>query len=256
MDEQYSELAGEAKSILKKCNGSPIAIIAIGGHLAKRPKTVAEWRKLNEYIGAEVDINQGPVTTRTILTKCYDSLPYDFKSCFLYLSIFPEDHNISRRRMVRRWTAEGYSSEVHGGKDAKETADSYFIELMKRSMIEPFVESIGSTKVINSCKVNDHIHKISTSKSMEENLVFRLEEGCSLNTHVKIRHLAVVSDKWEGGQTEFENIINLSSIRSLTVFGKWCPFFISEKMRMLRVLDLESTSGLNDHHLEHIGKLL
>ncbi|TVU42903.1 hypothetical protein EJB05_09327, partial [Eragrostis curvula] len=39
--------------------------------------------------------------------------------------------------------------------------------------------------------------------------------------------------------------------------GSWGrPFFISKKMRMLRVLDLEGTSGLNDHDLEHIGKLL
>ena len=33
-------------------------------------------------------------------------------------------------------------------------------------------------------------------------------------------------------------------------------FYISDKMRLLRVLDLESTSGLADHHLEFVAKLL
>ncbi|TVU20687.1 hypothetical protein EJB05_32871 [Eragrostis curvula] len=37
---------------------------------------------------------------------------------------------------------------------------------------------------------------------------------------------------------------------------KWRPFYISDKMRFLRVLDLEGTNGLVAHHLDHIGKLL
>ncbi|TVU32887.1 hypothetical protein EJB05_24650, partial [Eragrostis curvula] len=122
-------------------------------------------------------------------------------------------------------------------------------------MVIPFIESVGSTKGIDSCKFNDLIHELSTLKSAEENLVFRLEEGCGMNTQIKIRHLSV-SENWKGDRCEFENIVNPSSIRSLTVFGKWRPFLISERMRMLRVLDLEGTTGLNDHHLEHIVKLV
>ncbi|KAJ1255252.1 hypothetical protein BS78_K272100 [Paspalum vaginatum] len=256
-DGQYHELGTEAKSIIKRCDGFPLAILTIGGALAKRPKTPVEWRKLNEYIGAELEANAEPETIiRTILVKCYDYLPYDLKSCFLYLSIFPQDHIISRRRLVHRWTAEGYSTSNEHGKSAKETAEDYFMELIDRSMILRFVESTGSTKGIDSCKFNDLIHEMSTSKSVEESLVLRLEEGCGMRKQGKIRHLSVISDNWSGCQNEFENIVHPSSIRSLTVFGKWRPFFISEKMRMLRVLDLEGTSGLNDHHLEHIGKLL
>ncbi|TVU04828.1 hypothetical protein EJB05_47963, partial [Eragrostis curvula] len=55
---------------------------------------------------------------------------------------------------------------------------------------------------------------------------------------------------------EFQSVVDLARIRSLTVFGEWRSFYISEKMRLLRVLDLESTSGLVDHHLEHIGSLV
>jgi Leucine-rich repeat (LRR) protein len=42
----------------------------------------------------------------------------------------------------------------------------------------------------------------------------------------------------------------------MPVFGKWRPFFSFHEMRLLRVLDLEDTSDLVDHHLEHIGKLI
>uniref|UniRef100_A0A453GUS6 Disease resistance protein RPM1 n=1 Tax=Aegilops tauschii subsp. strangulata TaxID=200361 RepID=A0A453GUS6_AEGTS len=191
---------------------------------------------------------------KAVLMKSYDGLPYYLKACFLYLAIFPEDYMILRRRLVRRWIAEGYSSEVRG-KSMEEVLDGYFMELISRSMIMPSQQSIHSRKGIDSCHVHDLIREIAISKSMEENLVFTLEEGCSLNNHGTVRHLAV-SSNWKGDQCEFENIIDLSHVRSLTVFGNWRPFYISEKMRLLRVLDLEGMWDLVDHHLQHIGKLV
>ena len=84
-------LVKEAKQILKKCGGLPLAIVVIGGFLSNRPKTAEEWRQLNENINAELETNPKLGMIRTVLEKSYDGLPYHLKSCFLYLSIFPED---------------------------------------------------------------------------------------------------------------------------------------------------------------------
>ncbi|XP_037416154.1 disease resistance protein Pik-2-like isoform X2 [Triticum dicoccoides] len=254
LDEQYPELVEQAKLILKKCGGLPLALVTIGGFLASQPKTAFEWRKLNEHISAELEMNPELEIIKAVLMKSYDGLPYHLKACFLYLAIFPEDYMIVRRRLVRRWIAEGYSSEVRG-KSVEEILDGYFMELISRSMILPSQQSIHSRKGIDSCHVHDLIREIAISKSMQENLVFTLEEGCSLNNQGTVRHLAVSSD-WKGDQSEFENIVDLSKVRSLTVFGNWRPFYISEKMRLLRVLDLEGKWDLVDHHLEDIGKLV
>ncbi|RLN05096.1 hypothetical protein C2845_PM13G24160 [Panicum miliaceum] len=254
LEHQYPELAEEAKSILKKCNGLPLAIVTIGGSLAKQQKTPMEWRKLNEHISAELEMNPKLGLIKIVLLKSYDGLPYHLKSCFLYLSIFPEDYNIRRQRLVQRWTAEGYSTEVRG-KSLGEIADCYFTELIDRSMMLPSRESIGCRRGIDSCQIHDLMREISISKAMDENLVFRLEEGCCSNAQGRIRHVAI-SSNWKGDKTEFENAVDLSHIRSLIVFAEWKPFFISEKMSLIRVLDLEDTSGLVDHHLEHIGRLL
>uniref|UniRef100_A0ACD6ALS6 Uncharacterized protein n=1 Tax=Avena sativa TaxID=4498 RepID=A0ACD6ALS6_AVESA len=254
LDEQYPELVEQAELILKKCSGLPLAIVTIGGFLANQPKTAVAWRRLNEHISAELEINRELGTILTVLTKSYDGLPYELKSCFLYLPIFPEYYKVSRRRLVRRWTAEGYSREVRG-KSAEAIADNYFMDLISRSMILPHRQSVHSRKGIDACHVHDLIREIGISKSMEENLVFRLEEGCSLNTQHTVRHLAI-SSNWEGNQNDLESIVDMSRVRSMTVFGKWKSFYISDKIRLLRVLDLEGTSGVFDHHLEDIVKLL
>lgn len=217
--------------------------------MAKDPE---EWRRLSNNISAELEMNPELGMIKTVLQKSYDGLPFDLKSCFLYLSIFPEDHVISRRRLVRRWASEGYSTE-RLGKSAIEIADTYFMELNNRSLILPFKRSADSRKSMDSCKVHDLLHEIAITKSLQEDVIFRLEEGCNLKSTA--RHLAISSD-WRGDQGQFESSVDLPQLRSLTVFGEFQSFFISKKMRMLRVLDLENTNGIGYHGLDDIGKLL
>ena len=217
MAKHYPELVEPAKLILKKCSGLPLAIVTIGGLLAEQPtKTAAQWRKLNERISVEMEMNPEFEAIKTVLMKSYDGLPYYLKSCFLYLSIFPEDRNVSRRRLVYRWIAEGYARD-------RSTTDRYFMELIERSMILPTQQSVCSIQVIDSCQLHDLIRDISIAKSMEENLVFRLEEECSSDTHGAVRHLAI-SSNWKGDECEFKSTMEQSRIQSLSVFGEWRPF--------------------------------
>ncbi|KAM0895694.1 hypothetical protein ACQ4PT_023667 [Festuca glaucescens] len=252
LDKQHPELVEPANLILKKCNGLPLAIVTIGGFLSNQPKTALEWRTLNDHISMELEMNPELETIRTILMKSYDGLPYHLKACFLYLSIFPEDYEIGIKRLLRRWIAEGYSSAVRN-QSAEEMAKSYLMELIGRSMLLSYY----SGKRIDSCQVHDLIREICISKSTEENIVLRLDEGfSSLNAkQSRSRHLSI-NGSWQGDKIKFESIVDMPRVRSVTIFGKWRPFFISDKMRMLRVLDLEDTTGLVDHHLEHVWKLL
>ena len=243
----------QANLILKKCDGLPLAISTIGGYLANKPKTAMEWRKLNEGLSAELEINPELKMIKAVLMRSYDGLPYGLKSSFLYFSIFPEDHIIQRKRVVRRWIAEGYSREMQH-MAAEQVAGKQFDELLDRSMILPLeARTPGS---IDSCQLHDLIREICVSKAREDNLVFTLEEGCSLGgVQGAIRHLAI-SSNWKRDKEVMQRMLDLSHIRSLTVFGEWRSFFICSKMRFVRVLDLEDTVGLRDHHLGQIGELL
>ncbi|XP_073357076.1 disease resistance protein Pik-2-like [Aegilops tauschii subsp. strangulata] len=230
--ESYAHIPGlaeQANLILKKCDGLPLAISTIGSFLATKPKTAIEWRNLNKHINAELEMNKELEMIQTVLASSYEGLPYYLKACFLYLSIFPEDHRIRWSRLVRSWIAEGYSRRIRD-KTAVETGNSYITELINRSMVRPLQgDGIASGRK-GFLDVHDLIRDIAISKATEESLVFTLDEGCDLNTQGKIL--------------------------SPCFFGRLEAFFISDKMRLLRVLDLEDTKGLTDQHLHQIGKLV
>lgn len=250
------DLMAEAALILKKCGGLPLAISEIGSLLSNKPKTRLEWRKFNTKLGklnSKLGISEPLQTMRNILVS-YNDLPYHLKSCFLYMAIFPEDYNIKRKRLIRLWVAEGYSREMQH-LTAEEVGDKYFAELLDRSMIIPVNKVTHSTGKIFSCVLHDLIREICVSESMKEELVFTLEEGWSSNTKTKVRQLAI-SNNWKRDKDEFERTLDLSHVRSLTVFGEWMPFFITDTMKFVRVLDLEDASGLTDHHLNQICQLV
>lgn len=162
---------------------------------------------------------------------------------------------VRRKRVVRRCVAEGYSKEMHG-MTAEEVGNKYFDELFNRSMILQGEDDVHIySEKIDSFQLHDIMRQICILKAQEENLVLTLEKECSLHsTNGAIRHLAI-SRNWQRQNNVFEKILDLSHLRSLTVFGEWKSFFISSKMRFLRTLDLEDTFGIFDHDLDQICKL-
>uniref|UniRef100_A0A0D9XAA6 Uncharacterized protein n=1 Tax=Leersia perrieri TaxID=77586 RepID=A0A0D9XAA6_9ORYZ len=250
---QKRDMMEEAHIIIKKCGRLPLAIAAVGGFLTTRPPIITEWRKFSDHLSTELDENPSLEKIKKILISSYEGLSYHLKSCFLYLSIFPEDHNIRYGRLLRRWIAEGYSRPMRN-KNAEKEAEEQFTGLLNKSMIQQ--SRTVTTGKTGFFQLHDLMREISIAKSEEENLVLVLDDHSISSSKDKVRHL-VVSQSWsrEKNKNDMENIVDVSHIRSLTVFGEWRSFFLSKKMRMLRVLDLEDVDGLQDPDLASIGKL-
>ncbi|CAD5181600.1 unnamed protein product [Musa acuminata subsp. malaccensis] len=224
---------GQPLSTRQKCDGLPLAIVTIAGALAAKPKkTPDEWRKLHDHLGIELETNDSLKNiNRVLLLLSYNDLPYHLKPCFLYLSIFTEDYEIDRKRLVRRWIAEGLLNGRRGMSD-EEVAEGYFNELIDRSLIQP-------SKI-------DVVGKVKTRR---ENFVTVLSEHSTMIPHNKVRRLA------QQGESTIKDDLYLSQIRSLTTFGNVIPLHDYGKMRLLRVLDLEECRSLRHVHLKNIGKL-
>ncbi|WVZ65571.1 hypothetical protein U9M48_014912 [Paspalum notatum var. saurae] len=241
------DMVDQAQRILRRCRGLPLAISTIGGLLANRQKTSIEWKKLHEHLGAELESDLRNITK--VIVSSYDGLPYHLKSIFLYLSIFPENHEIRRTRLLRRWMAEGYIAK-NRDMPVEDVGERFYSELINRSMIQPSRASPGAKA--DRCRVHSMVLQIIVSKSIVENQLFLVDKQSNEIPQSKVRHLVI--SRWRRRDEKLQNI-NPSCVRSLTVFGECPASLVSPKFRLLRVLDLEDTSNLKNDDLKHIGEL-
>uniref|UniRef100_K3YZA8 NB-ARC domain-containing protein n=1 Tax=Setaria italica TaxID=4555 RepID=K3YZA8_SETIT len=246
----------------KECGGIPKVIVAIVDVLATKTVTAfSSARNLNARFIPELESNPDLSDSVRGIFSWMDSFirtcPDYLKQCLLYLSIFPRQQTIRRRRLVRRWIAEGYCMDTESS-SLEERAEWSFSKLVDLSMIQQPPHS--AIDVLNYrmifCQVNNFVGEYIFSQPMEEKLVLQLKGSCPLTTQSTGRHL-VIDRSWDRDMIVFKNI-NFSRLRSMTVFGEWRSFFVSgtESMKVLRVLDLEDVTGVTDKDLEQMVKLL
>jgi len=175
---------------------------------------------------------------------CYNELPSKYRSCLLYLCIFPEGHVIKTTRLARRWIAEGMvtattrSDEL--AKSAVDEAEHYWDELLTRGFISPV--EINAAGNIKSFTLHREVHKVITKiardvNTVESNLPTDWVHHLSIHNRIGLQksHSA-------GDSKDFA-----ASLPSLAASPQW---------KLLKVLDLEGCQGLEKHHLKSICKIL
>lgn len=228
------------KQILKKCAGLPLAIVAISGVLATKDKRrIDEWEMVGRSLGAEIDGNDKLMNLKKVLSLSINDLPYYLKSCFLYLSIFPEDHPIDLPKLIRLWTAEGFV-ETKQGKTQEEVAEDYFNELLNRSLIQ--VAGMTSFGKVKSCLIHDLLREIIILKSREQNFTVIAKEQNGTWPDHKVRRLSIHNTL----QNVQQNYRFASHLRSLFMFGVEEENPRLHKLfpggfRLLAVLELQAT---------------
>lgn len=234
-----------SNAILKKCGGLPLAILIIAGLLASKYDRKDEWEAVHNSIGSELGKNHTLEGFRRILMLSFYDLPHDLKTCFLYLSIFPEDDLIVRKQLVWKWVAEGFIRKVHG-KRPDQVAESYFYDLINRNMIQAVgVQYKGN---IYGCRVHDLVLDLIRSLSAQINFVIAIDDKGYESSPRKIRRLSLQASNLEDQEMQ-KLVSNQSHIRSLIMFRAFKKAPDLFKFHALRILDLSECNCLEDHHI-------
>ncbi|WJZ99748.1 hypothetical protein VitviT2T_018165 [Vitis vinifera] len=233
------ELEPLARAIMKKCEGLPLAIVAVGGLMCSRNKTVAEWKKVYESINWQLSHNPMLEQVKSILLLSFNDLPFYLKHCFLYCCIFPDGYPIKRKKLIRLWVAEGFITE-RKGMTMEEIAEEYLTELIFRSMVQ--VTETNDEGRVKTCRVHDLMRELAMTTSEKEDFC-TASDGRETRLERKIHRLSVYN---RGENIRLSGRMS-RGLRSFFVFETdvSSPFSLNEvlaKFKLLRVLDLQGVS--------------
>ncbi|XP_028118518.1 disease resistance protein RPM1-like [Camellia sinensis] len=233
-----SELEEVSHAVVRKCQGLPLAIAAIGGLLSTKKKGISEWQKFYGSMHSELERNPNLTSITKILLFSYNDLPHYLKSCFLYFGLMPEDYSIRCGRLIQLWIAEDFI-EKQNGKTSEEVAEEYLTELICRRLVQ-----VSTTKFdgrVKECRVHDVVREIILSMSEEFSLCQILEkENSSFNdtTRRLSMHMRYCN------RDKVMESIGKSPVRSVFLFqsGKLPkkPLLgtVAANFKLLKVLDL------------------
>ncbi|GMP49577.1 hypothetical protein CsSME_00016514 [Camellia sinensis var. sinensis] len=170
--------------IVSLCRGLPMAIVLLGGLLSTME--LSEWSIVIDHLLA-----RDHHFLKCIVDWSYEKLPSRLKLCFLYLVMFPKSYEISMRRLLQLWVAEGFvQTSNEPSIDSQDMAMTCLKELERRNMIEIMErKSDGSPK---ACRMSCFFYNIFLPKAEDIGFlhVHRLNSDCALADSHIIRRIA------------------------------------------------------------------
>ncbi|GMY30823.1 disease resistance protein RPM1-like [Fagus crenata] len=235
--------------IVEKCEGLPLAIVAIGGLLSTKDKTIFEWQNLYDSLGFELGRNPHLAGVNKILSLSYEDLPYHLKSCFLYLGMYPEDYSINCVRLIRQWVAEGFVKEIKN-KTLEEVGRGYLIELIHRSLVQ--VSEVNFDGEVRRCRLHDLFRQIVLQKMEDLSFCHVLSREES-SFEGRTRRLSIDGVSYNALEGLEDKHIHSLLLFNLDELPKSFMITFFANFKLLKVMDFEDAPL--DHIPEDVGSL-
>ncbi|XP_034703212.1 putative disease resistance RPP13-like protein 1 [Vitis riparia] len=236
----YPQLEPIGREIVKKCQGLPLAVKALGSLLYSKP----ERREWGDILNSKTWHSQTDHEILPSLRLSYQHLSLPVKRCFAYCSIFPKDYEFYKEKLILLWMAEGLLYSGQSNRRMEEVGDSYFNELLAKSFLQKCIRGEESCFVMH-----DLIHDLAQHISQE--FCIRLEDYKVQKISDKARHFfhfksdddwAVVFETFEpvGEAKHLRTILEVKTLWHHPVYSLSTRVLqnILPKFKSLRVLSL------------------
>ncbi|XP_073124384.1 putative late blight resistance protein homolog R1B-16 [Henckelia pumila] len=237
------ELEELGKDIAKNCKGLPLAIVMIGGVLAKSDKTMDSWKhvagNLNSIINSEDNEK-----CQKILYLSYNNLPIHLKPCFLHLALAPDPYNLYVPRLIKELVSEGIVKPIRG-KSLEEAAHEYIAELVDRNLL--IVRRRGFLGNFLRCGVHDLLRDLLRREVKNINLFGVIyDKNPKFISHLRIRPSNLEP---EGTIPRALHIVGAASLSPSITSGSDSTPWYAGQLRLLKVL-IMTDSILPDENSE------
>ncbi|PWA28098.1 NB-ARC domains-containing protein [Artemisia annua] len=187
--DSHPRLKAPGEGIVRKCDGLPLALLALG-RLLRTKEDEVEWKEIED---SEIWRLKEGGKIIPALRLSYRELPAYLKQLFAYCSLFPKDYAFDKQDLVLLWMAEGFLHQVRPSKSTVEhLGNECFNELLSRSFFQhsPNDESLFV--------MHDLMNDLATSVAGD--FYFRLEKELGKNVRKqaldKCRHMSFVYEKY------------------------------------------------------------
>ncbi|KAI9160331.1 hypothetical protein LWI28_007149 [Acer negundo] len=258
----HCELSKLAEIVTQECDGLPLALVTIGRAMASRT-TPEDWRYaikvLKSYPSRFTEMGKYVFPT---LRFSYDSLSDDtLRNCFLYCSIFLEDHDISTRELIELWIGEGFLDGFDNMYEAHERGRFIINGLKLACLLEGSHDERKSYEE-DHVKMHDVFRDMAHWLAREHENEILVKEHTGLIKSLEIgRWKEAVRVSLYGDSTKFliETPVVCPRLKTLFVMGskllRTLPGTLFQSIHTLTVLNLSNNEDLRELPIE-IGALI
>ncbi|KAF8747219.1 hypothetical protein HU200_013272 [Digitaria exilis] len=195
------------------------------------------------------------------LKLSYDELPYYLQQCFLYCSIFPNNHQFLSSELVYIWISQGFVKCCNSTERLEEIGQNYITDLLNSGFfkqVETKDPTVGyQTFYVMLALMHDFARLVSGAECAAT------DDLCCTEVLPTIRHLSILTyssypeDKCgniprnERFEEKMQRVVNSTrKLRTLVLIGKYDHFLLKylqgifQKAQNLRVLQIsEACAG-------------